>query len=110
MVYNEDGVPPDITLGELLLMYFEWQSVFKVSDAAARAVYDLILLLLPSDNNAGSFALSKKLLANICKTRVVKIETCPNDPLLSSIANIPSWPTTSTPIVNAAQPVERIGT
>ena len=33
MVYKEDSVNPDITLGELLLVhvYFEWMSVFKVT-------------------------------------------------------------------------------
>jgi hypothetical protein len=34
MVYNEDSAPPDITLGELLLVYFEWMSVFKVTATA----------------------------------------------------------------------------
>ena len=29
-VYKEDSVNPDITLGELLLMYFEWMSVHQV--------------------------------------------------------------------------------
>jgi hypothetical protein len=51
----------------------------QVSDAAAKAVYELLLLLLPPENNAGSFALSKKLLKKVCESRVVKIETCPND-------------------------------
>jgi len=30
-VYNEDSVNPDITLGEMLLMYFEWMSVHQVT-------------------------------------------------------------------------------
>lgn len=30
-VYNEDSVNPDITLGELLLLYFEWMSVHQVT-------------------------------------------------------------------------------
>ena len=30
-VYNEDCENPDITLGEMLLLYFEWMSVHKVS-------------------------------------------------------------------------------
>ncbi len=50
-----------------------------MSDAAAKAVYELLLLILPTDNNAGSWALSKKLLKKICENRVVKIETCPKD-------------------------------
>ena len=29
-VYNDEGANPDITLGELLLLYFEWMSVHKV--------------------------------------------------------------------------------
>ena len=29
-VYHEDTTNPDITLGELLLMYFEWMSVHQV--------------------------------------------------------------------------------
>jgi hypothetical protein len=42
-------------------------------------VYELLLLLLPHDNNAGSWALSKTLLKKVCDSRVVKIQTCPND-------------------------------
>jgi len=30
-VYNDDSTNPDITLGELLLVYFEWMSVHKVT-------------------------------------------------------------------------------
>jgi hypothetical protein len=30
-VYKDDSVNPDITLGELLLMYFEWMSVHQVT-------------------------------------------------------------------------------
>jgi hypothetical protein len=29
-VYTDNCVNPDITLGELLLLYFEWMSVHKV--------------------------------------------------------------------------------
>jgi hypothetical protein len=50
-----------------------------VTDACAKAVYDLLLLLLPPDTNAGSWALSKKLLKKVCESRVVEIDTCPND-------------------------------
>lgn len=51
----------------------------QATDASAKAVYDLLLLLLPADSNAGSWALSKNLLKKVCESRVVKIETCPND-------------------------------
>jgi hypothetical protein len=51
----------------------------QVSDAAAKAVYDLLLLVLPEGINAGSWALSKNLLRRICESRVTEIETCPND-------------------------------
>jgi hypothetical protein len=51
----------------------------QVSDAAAKGVYKLLLLLLPPDNNAGTWALSKKLLKKVCESRVVPIETCPKD-------------------------------
>jgi hypothetical protein len=78
-VYTEESVNPDITLGELLLVYFEWMSVHKATDASAKAVYDLLLLLLPDDANAGTWALSKRLLKKICESRVIKLETCPND-------------------------------
>jgi hypothetical protein len=102
-VYNEESVDPDITLGELLLLYFEWMSVHKVTsyafvasccpprgmneylllvqvtDACAKAVYELLLLVLPRDTNAGSWAVSKKLLKKVCESRVVEIQTCPND-------------------------------
>ena len=50
-----------------------------MTDACAKAVYGLLLTILPKDSNAGSWALSKNLLAKVCESRVVKIETCPND-------------------------------
>jgi hypothetical protein len=78
-VYNDNSPNPDIRLGEMLLLYFEWMSVFKVSDACAQAVYRLLSLLLPDEANAGSWAVSKKLLKQVCEARVRKIETCPND-------------------------------
>ena len=31
MVYTDASANPDITLGELLLVYFEWMSVYKVT-------------------------------------------------------------------------------
>lgn len=33
-VYQDDSVNPDITLGEVLLMYFEWMSVHQVTARA----------------------------------------------------------------------------
>ena len=42
-VYPSDGAPnPDIILGELLLMYFEWMGTHKVTDACAKAVFALL--------------------------------------------------------------------
>jgi hypothetical protein len=80
-VYTDDVDSPknDIQLGEMLLMFFEVISVFKISDACAEAVYSLLLTILPPDSNAASWRLSKKLLKQVCTVRVKKIETCPND-------------------------------
>ena len=78
-MYNDDCENPDITLGELFLLYFEWMSVHKVTDACAKGVYTLMLLILPKETNAASYAISKGLLKKICEGRVKKIETCPND-------------------------------
>jgi hypothetical protein len=58
---------------------FHTPALVQVSDAAAKGVYKLLLLLLPPDNNAGTWAMSKKLLKKVCENRVVQIETCPND-------------------------------
>ena len=46
-VYNEDSVKPDITLGEMLLMYFEWMSVHQVTAHA------LVLLSSACDHATG---------------------------------------------------------
>ena len=51
----------------------------QIKDAAAKAMYKVLLLLLPKDNNAGSWHVSNNLLKQVCENRVVKIETCPND-------------------------------
>jgi hypothetical protein len=78
-VYTEGSEDPDITLAELILLYFEWMSVHKATNASARAVYSLLLLVLPKDSNAGNYALSQKMLRKILETRVQLIEICPND-------------------------------
>lgn len=81
-VYRDDAESaddPDITLGELLLLYFEWMTAHKVTDACARAVYNLLKCLLPEDSNAGSWALSQKLLKQVCESRTETIDICPND-------------------------------
>jgi hypothetical protein len=57
----------------------EFFFLVQVTDACAKGVYNLLLLLLPPDTNAGSWALSKNLLKKVCESRVVEIETCPND-------------------------------
>jgi len=51
----------------------------QVTDACAKAVYGLLLTVLPADANAGSWAVSKAMLKKVCESRMKKIETCPND-------------------------------
>ena len=72
-------VPPDIILGELLLMYFEWMGTHKVTDACAKAVYTLLSTLLPADANGGSWGVARKMLDAIYKQTVQTIDICPGD-------------------------------
>jgi hypothetical protein len=46
-VFPQDEPAPDIILGELLLMYFEWMGSHKVTDACAKAAYTLLSTLMP---------------------------------------------------------------
>jgi hypothetical protein len=79
-VYPPNGAdPPDIILGELLLMYFEWMGTHKVTDACAKAVYTLLSTLLPTDANGGTWGIARKMLNAIYDQTVQTIEICPND-------------------------------
>jgi hypothetical protein len=79
-VFPADGEPPpDILLGELMLMYFEWMGVFKESDASGKAVYALLKTLVPADANAGTWGTAQKLLTAIYNQTVQKVDICPND-------------------------------
>ena len=53
--------------------------VSQATDASAKAVYNILLLILPRDANAGSWNVSKRLLKQVCDARVQKVETCPYD-------------------------------
>ena len=44
-IYNGEQENPDISLGEVLLLYFEWMSVHKVTDACAQAVYTIMVTI-----------------------------------------------------------------
>ena len=74
-----DGVPPDIILGELMLIYFEWMGSHKVTDACAKDAYTLLNLLLPIGANGGSWTTTRKMLKAIYDRTVVAIDICPND-------------------------------
>jgi hypothetical protein len=46
-VYKDDSVPPDISLGELLLLYFEWMSVHKVNTTTIHTpAYSYVYIIL----------------------------------------------------------------
>ena len=79
-IYNGEHENPDISLGEVLLLYFEWMSVHKVTDACAQAVYTIMITILPKDSNVSSWAKSKALLKKICDTRTQKIGNLPQRP------------------------------
>jgi hypothetical protein len=79
-VFPANGdAPPDILLGELLLMYFEWMGTHKETDASAKAVYGLLSTLLPADANGGSWGTARKMLQAIYDRTVKTVELCPND-------------------------------
>lgn len=78
-VHPLNDAPPDILLGELTLMFFEWVNAHKVTDACAKSVYTLFSTLLPADANGGSWAGAQKLLKAIYDQSVVSVELCPND-------------------------------
>jgi hypothetical protein len=54
-------------------------ALWQVTDACAKAVYSLLLTILPQEATAGSWAVSKAMLKKVCETRMKTIETCPND-------------------------------
>lgn len=79
-IFPENGAPPpDIVLGELMLMYFEWMGTTKVADAAAKGAYQIMKVLMPSDANGGSWGTTQKMLQAIYDNTVVAVDICPND-------------------------------
>jgi hypothetical protein len=78
-VANVDSPQNDLILGELLLLYFETISTYKLSDAAAKAIYTLMELCLPPDSNSASYQQSKNMLDQIHTQRVIKVDLCPKD-------------------------------
>ena len=79
-VYPVNGdPPPDIILGELLLMYFEWMGTHRDTDASAKAVYAMLSTVLPADANGGSWGTARKMLQAIYDRTVKSVELCPND-------------------------------
>lgn len=79
-VYRDDDTPtPDILLGELLLMFFEWMHAHKVTDACAKSVYTLLTTILPENANAGSWNTAKALLEGVYNRTIMTVDICPND-------------------------------
>jgi hypothetical protein len=78
-VFPQDEPPPDIILGELMLMYFEWMGSHKVTDACAKAAYTLLNTLMPKNANGGSWAQARTMLQAIYDMSVVAVDICPND-------------------------------
>ena len=79
-VFPEDGEkPPDIILGELILLYFEWMNAHKVTDACAKGAVTFMRLLLPADANDIKWQGATTLLQAIYDQSVVSIDICPND-------------------------------
>ena len=77
-VYPVNGdPPPDIILGELLLMYFEWMGTHRDTDASAKAVYAMLSTVLPADANGGSWGTARKMLQAIYDRTVKSVELCP---------------------------------
>jgi hypothetical protein len=71
--------PPDIILGELLLIYFEWMSAHKVTDACAEACATMMGQLMPPGANGLKWQGAQKLLTAIYNHTVVSVDICPND-------------------------------
>jgi hypothetical protein len=78
-VYNPDDPHSDITLGELLIMFFEWMTTYTVTDACAKGAYTIFRAMVPPNSNSGTWAQAKSLLENIHEQRVIPVDLCPND-------------------------------
>ena len=71
--------PPDIILGELILIYFEWMSANKVSNACAEGAATMMRQLMPTDANGIEWQGAQRLLNAIYNHSVVSVDICPND-------------------------------
>lgn len=56
---------PELLLAELITLFTEWMTAFKVTDACAKAAYTMLQTLLPPDSNSGNWASLKKLLVAV---------------------------------------------
>lgn len=79
-VFPVDGEkPPDIILGELLMLYFEWMSAHKTTDACSKDAVKMMSQLLPADANGIKWQGAQRLLQAIYDRSVVAVDLCPND-------------------------------
>lgn len=127
-VFPDDAISPDMLLGELSMMFFEWMHAHKVTDECAKSAYRLLHTLLPAGANAGSWNTASKMLQAVYDRSVIAIEMCPNDciafydckhpkvlpvmklsaPITTSFPHlkcVARWQATSTPTVPGAQDV-----
>lgn len=72
--------PETLLVGELLLTYFEWMCVHKVTNECARSVHTMISLLVPPDSsNLPEWIEIHSMLDVVYKHVVVEVDLCPND-------------------------------
>jgi hypothetical protein len=77
---SDDGPPEKVLVGELLLTYFEWMCVHKVTNECARAVHTMLSLLVPPNaSRLPEWSDINRMLDTVYKHVVVEVDLCPND-------------------------------
>lgn len=68
-----------ISVGEILLMFFEWMTAYKPPIASTKAMHKVFSVSFPSPNNFPSWHKMHKMLDMMFESGVVQVEMCPND-------------------------------
>ena len=68
-----------ITVGEILLMFFEWMTAFKPSLAASKAMHKVLSTALAAGNKLPTWYKMQRMMSEMFDAGVVKVEMCPND-------------------------------
>jgi hypothetical protein len=74
-----DNVDGSITMGEVLLVMFDWVAANKVTNKSTEDMWLVLAAIVPPGVNPGKFAVAERILRAHLKDAVVLVPVCRND-------------------------------